>query len=61
MDNELVEYLAIVEQKLQSLLQDIRNIKSRIEERHIPTFFTALTSDDHPNFKPSNMARNMGS
>ena len=50
---ELLQYLSIVEMKLQSLIQDIKNIKSRLEpvqmrntNNNAPTFFTALQADD---------------
>jgi hypothetical protein len=54
MNSELLEYLVIVEIKLQALLQDIRNIRNRIElpqtprvaNAQAPTFFDALRAED---------------
>lgn len=52
---ELLEYLSIVEMNLQRLMQDIRNIRSRLQATQQtrttqqPTFFTALQADDDAN------------
>ena len=56
MNPDLIEYLAIIELKLQYLMQDIKNIKSRLEQQapspllqfHQVSFFTALQADDTP-------------
>jgi len=55
MNEELIEYLRIIEMKLQSLMQDIQNIRDRLEHPvHVPlvrchraSFFTALQADDN--------------
>lgn len=52
---EILEYLRIVEMKLANLMQDIKNIRDRLEPKprvSQPTFFDALTSDDHHNQQP---------
>ena len=52
-ESELREYLAIVEQKLLSLMQDIRNIRDRLEPQtpqrrpEAPNFFDALSGEDN--------------
>ena len=53
MDHELEKYLQIVEQKLQSAMQDIRNIRSRMmESKHQSQkttgqqFFDCLRNDE---------------
>lgn len=48
---EIIEYLRIVERKLQSLMQDIRNIRNRLRvdpdhQQTAPTFFSALSAED---------------
>lgn len=51
---ELLEYLAVVEMKIQSLLRDIRNIKGRLQDDEVTrradqrelNFFTACQADD---------------
>ena len=59
MNPELAEYLNIVEMKLYGLIQDIKNIRSRLEHENPtrttgkPTFFDALKSEDSaPSAKP---------
>ena len=52
---ELIEYLRIVEMKLGTLTQDIKNIRDRLEPKkqdNNPTFFDALRGDDHHNNRP---------
>jgi len=56
MNPELAEYLNIIEMKLNGLIQDIKNIRSRLSEPENPTrasgrpsFFDALKSDDDAN------------
>ena len=54
MNPEILEYLAIVEVKLIALLQDVRNIRERLEtpstprvsNPQAPTFFDELSSED---------------
>ncbi len=68
MTSELAEYLNIIEQKLQTLIRDIQNIRVHLTQQHQaqrtgnnpPTFFDALSSEDHvhaPQFdnKPGQM------
>lgn len=51
---ELLEYLAVVEMKIQSLLRDIRNIKGRLQDDEVTrradqrelNFFTACQAED---------------
>lgn len=52
---EILDYLKIVEMKLASLTQDIKNIRDRLEPKKQgsnPTFFDALRGDDHHNTQP---------
>lgn len=54
MNPEILEYLAIVEAKIATLLQDVRNIRERLEapstprlsNPQAPTFFDALSSEN---------------
>jgi len=68
MNQELIEYLRIVEMKLQSLMQDIQNIRNRLDNTapHTPlirchqlNFFNALQAEDNAEFNanPANMGR----
>ena len=51
---ELLEYLAIIEMKIQSLLRDIRNIKGRLQDDEVTrkveqrelNFFTACKAEE---------------
>jgi len=61
MNPDLIEYLAIIELKLQYLMQDIKNIKSRLEQQsagpllqyHQVSFFTALQDNATPATQPA--------
>jgi predicted glycosyltransferase len=63
--NELLEYLRVVEMKLQDLIQDVRNIRERLESKSAneqrattrnvtTTFFNALQADDDNNNQANN-------
>ena len=61
MNDELIQYLEIVEMKLRSLMQDIQNIKERLEPKakssapHVaPTFFDACRGEDDHHHSPRN-------
>ena len=60
MDNEILEYLQIVEMKLRSLIQDIQNIRCRLEESKRPTFFSALRIEDNLGVDANEQRANSG-